>query len=681
MKKKHYPFIPIRQRKSNRYIGLWLIWSFICLPIFGFAQSKESRRFEIDAKRVGITYTSKEALPQGREFKRIDSTYYVGWMLEGTYKFDHAADYRGYDVAAQQLEKAMQLLQKDFYAQLQTRTTDVQTYVSIMKYHRDWDYMAFALMQCYSNMENPSKVWRLLQQCKKNDLQDELYMDTYNYLAWTVHRNRFYTSAKYPFLKNTIAENEQYANTLLDSCSQKIKRDAQVNKTIFNLDYLAEKMPSVWHYKSILYSYQLKIESAAYYYDKLRSTKYFPENNYATFCAIQANFREAEHYYDISKMQDPGDKRMKESYYYLSIINAYKGNTKAGIQELKNLIKASGSTPGFGWYNIALTRDLLYDGQIDIAKRYALRAEQFKEIHIGTTLGQSHYDFSISLMNLLIKIREIESIQFLQKDWWYSPAALKKMAQLTLEKYSLQFLIINQFATNPERDRVIYNLFSTESTVSFDEIWYLIDGFSVNYFLDKFQEELKAEKRENVKRYEKLFTAKLYMKKEKFAIAKTYLESILQDTKLDVDYEKLFLARVATDLLICKTHLDKKSVTNADKISCYKLYPQLIPFSTLTVPMRLHSNENNDTQRAIIQTLKSCSIQWVSDASEDALDVDVQFKVKAGLPIIQYSVKCHNEFVVPQNEFTYSTNDDAGKNLCFYLFKIGNDDKEMGVVK
>lgn len=678
MKKKHYPFIPIHQKKSNRDIGLWLICIFICLPIFGFAQSKESRRFEIDAKRVGITYTSKEALPQGREFKRIDSTYYVGWMLEGTYKFDHAADYRGYDVAAQQLEKAMQLLQKDFYAQLQTRTTDVQTYVTIMKYHRDWDYMAFALMQCYSNMENPSKVWGLLQQCKKNDLQDELYMDIYNYLAWTVHRNRFYTSAKYPFLKNTIAENEQYANTLLDSCSQKIKRDAQVNKTIFNLDYLAEKMPSVWHYKSILYSYQLKIESAAYYYDKLKSTKYFPENNYATFCAIQANFREAEHYYDISKMQDPGDKRMKESYYYLSIINAYKGNTKAGIQELKNLIKLSGSTPGFGWYNIALTRDLLYDGQIDIAKRYALRAEQFKEIHIGTTLGQSHYDFSISLMNLLIKIREIESIQFLQKDWWYSPAALKKMAQLTLEKYSLQFLIINQFATNPERDRVIYNLFSTESTVSFDEIWYLIDGFSVNYFLDKFQEELKAEKRENVKRYEKLFIAKLYMKKEKYAIAKTYLESIMQDPKLDIDYEKLFLARVATDLLICKNHLDKTSVTNAEKISCYKMYPQLIPFSTLIVPMRLHSNENNETQQAIMQTLKSCSIQWVTDASEDALDVDVQFKVKARLPIIQYSVKYHNEFVVPPNEFTYSTNDDACKNLCFYLFKIGNDDKEMG---
>ena len=111
------------------------------------------------------------------------------------------------------------------------------------------------------------------------------------------------------------------------------------------------------------------------------------------------------------------------------------------------------------------------------------------------------------------------------------------------------------------------------------------------------------------------------------------------------------------------------------------MYPQLIPFSTLTVPMRLHSNENTEAQRTIIQNLKSCSIQWVSDASEDALDVDVQFKVKARLPIIQYSVKYHNEFVVPQNEFTYSTNDDAGKNLCFYLFKIGNDDKEMGVVK
>ena len=134
-----------------------------------------------------------------------------------------------------------------------------------------------------------------------------------------------------------------------------------------------------------------------------------------------------------------------------------------GINELKEVIKANGSTPGFGWYNTALARDLLYDGQIEYAKRYALKAEQFKEIHIGTTLGQSHYDFTVALMNLMIKVKEIEQLKFLDKRWYFSPNTVGLIAQKTIEKYGMQFLIINQFATNPERDNVVYKLFSTEN--------------------------------------------------------------------------------------------------------------------------------------------------------------------------------------------------------------------------
>ena len=147
------------------------------------AQSREVLRYEIDAKRGGMTYTSRDALPRGREFKRLDSSYYVGWMFEGMYKFDHAADFIGFRVASDQLEKASILLEKDFKKQLRTRTSEVFEYIKMMNYHRDWDYISDALMQCYSNMDMPDKVWTLLQRCKRNDLQDEVYLDTYNYLA------------------------------------------------------------------------------------------------------------------------------------------------------------------------------------------------------------------------------------------------------------------------------------------------------------------------------------------------------------------------------------------------------------------------------------------------------------------------------------------------------------------
>src|SRR6476619_1527189 len=41
------------------------------------------RYYNIDAKRAGSNIFSEDALPRSREFKRIDSTYYVGWLYEG----------------------------------------------------------------------------------------------------------------------------------------------------------------------------------------------------------------------------------------------------------------------------------------------------------------------------------------------------------------------------------------------------------------------------------------------------------------------------------------------------------------------------------------------------------------------------------------------------------------------
>jgi len=643
------------------------------------AQSKQALRYEIDAKRGGVTYTSKDALPRGREFKRLDSTYYVGWMLEGAYKFDHAADYLGFKAASTQLQRALTLLEKDFKTALKTRTNDVMTYIGIMRYHRDWDFTAYTLMQCYSNMDEPANVWKLLQKCKQIDLQDELYSDTYNYLAWTVHRNRFYTSAKYPFLKNSIDENEQYANKLTDSAAVKIKRDATLNKTFFGPNYELEKMPSVWHYKSILYTYQLNIESGAYYYDKLKQTKYFPANNYATFCSIQAKFKEAENFYNISKSENPGDKRLNESLYYLSVINQYKGECKKGIDELKQVIKANGSTPGFGWYNIALARELLYDGQTDIAKRYALRAEQFKEIHIGTTLGQSHYDFTTSLINLIIKQREIESVKFLNKNWWYTPSDLTRIAQLTVEKYGLQFLIINQFAENPERDRVIYKLFSTESTVSFDEISQLLEGFSTNYFLERFQKEIGRDMRPNVKRYYAFFVARMLMKKGAYQEAAGYLEKILADTSIDKNYEKLLLARTYESFAVCNE--ERKESSSVQITSSYDLYPQLVPFSGLKIPMRLHSNESNTDHNNIISILKRANIDWTNNLQNSVPDVYINFTTKSQMPIIEYHVTFKGKNIVPPQAFSYKNSTAAGRELCFAIFNIGNDDRTITVEK
>jgi hypothetical protein len=309
-----------------------------------------------------------------------------------------------------------------------------------------------------------------------------------------------------------------------------------------------------------------------------------------------------------------------------------------------------------------------------------LKAAQFKEIHIGTTLGQSHYDFSVALMNLMIKIKEIERLKFLDKHWYFSPNTLGLIAQKTIEKYGLQFLIINQFATNPERDNVIYKIFSTESTISFDEVWALIDGFSTNYFLDRFRKNIDTEKRVRVKRYYKLFTAKLLMKKGGYKEALSYLESILNDLTIDQEYEKLFLARVYESLIICEKELYDKIDSRIVSLF-YKTYPSLIPFSGISMPMRLHSNEKSENEKMIIKQLKSSNINWIKTSSEKAIDVYIQFSHKGNLNLIEYTVKHKNEILIPPTSFSYdnSTMEWVPKQLCFYIFNVGNADKGINM--
>src|SRR3954447_18978968 len=79
-----------------------------------FSQGNPTARYEIDAKRVGVNPADKDALPRSREFLRLDSTYYVGYMYEGMYKSDKSSDFAGFKYAIPSLKKAFVLLQKDY---------------------------------------------------------------------------------------------------------------------------------------------------------------------------------------------------------------------------------------------------------------------------------------------------------------------------------------------------------------------------------------------------------------------------------------------------------------------------------------------------------------------------------------------------------------------------------------
>jgi len=633
------------------------------------AQRNAAKRYEVDAKRMGVDPNSEDALPRSREFKRIDSTYYVGWMFEGVYKYNHAADYLGFRNASIPLERAIQLMERDYRKELATRTTDLMTYFQAYKFHLDYTMTAYHLMTCYSNMEEPEKVYGLLRRVIRWNFQRDFYMDAYNYLGWTVHRNRFYTAAKYSFLKNSIDENERLAHRYLDSGMRKINRDKALNSRIFQPGYEQQDKLSVYHYKSILYSYGFNVDSAAYYYNLLRQGGVLPHSNYATFRMICGDFREAESEYSLEAANRQPDKRLQEWAYYMPMITVYKGQPKAGIELSRGMIQANGSTPGFGWYNIAEARCQLYDGKLSEANRYINKAAEFKELHIGTTLGQTHYDFSIQLLKLMHKLNQLEAQKFENRNWWYNFRVLGRMIQYQVEKFLQQFLIINQFSQNPERDRVIYKLFSTESTVSWDEVWYLIRDFSTGFFRSKFEDELKNDERKYIRKYFRYFLGRLEMEKGNYTEANRIMNEVLNDPDLDPDYERLLIARVLQAQAECAEEQENTDAYNDRMARLFRYYPQLIPYTGLKMNMELHISGN--APEAFVARLKDCNINWTADRRTQAPRVFLQFSGRGDKSKVAFEVlDAAGNVIIPRQIFSYKKSGDA-VTLAYRLFNIG----------
>jgi hypothetical protein len=671
--------------RKTGFVVVWLI--AVLMGVRSYAQqdnsflipkphpaAKMTQRYEIDAKRSGVSPTSPDALPRSREFKRIDNSYYVGWFYEGAYKYEHAADYIGFKNAAAPLEQALKLLERDYRKALTTRTPEVMEYVPIYNFQIDYTMIAYYLQNCYANMEEPQKVFDLMQKVAKFNFQRDYYMDAYNFMAWTVHRNRFYTSAKYKFLKNSIDENEKLAQDYLNKSLRRIAINKRLNEKIFPPAYTDGEKQSVYHYKAILHGYAFNIDSCNYYFELMRKAGTFSHNNYATWQAIIGNFSKAHDEYMEAAGQDGTNKHLKEWAYYLSLLDIYKADPKHGSTLMREMIKATGSTPGFGWYNIALSRSLLYDGQVSEAERIINKAAEFKELHIGTTLGQSHYDFSIQLAKLMAKEDRWEMQMFENSNWWYNPKVLGNMGRILTEKYAQQFLIINQFSQNPERERVIYKLFSSESTVSWDEIWYLIRDFSTKFFLEKFKKEAETTNRVKVRKYFQLFTARLYMKQDNYAEAKKILNTITQDKNIDKDYEQLFTARVYQAQAECAKHDKDDALYNRCMYRMYTTFPQLVPFSGLKMNMNL--NVFGDADKAVVERLKACNIKWGQSA--DSPEAYIIFSTKGKVKKIEYYVLDKvGRYIVPRQTCTYKDPTQSGIDMAYRLFDIGGISSEL----
>jgi hypothetical protein len=648
----------------------YALWTILLLFSFkpSFSQTGSAARYEIDAKRIGVNPLDKNALPRSREFIRLDSTYYVGYMFEGMYKSDKSSDFTGFKYAIPSLRKAFILLQKDYGTNLKVIFNSPQDYMQSMNRYIDFLQISNTLRECYDNIEMPDSVmWVLNNVSAYNFPKDHLGVNTIK--AWTYHRNRFFTAAKFPFLKNTVEENEKEAFNYCYYALNRIQKNRVKNDTWFGPGQAEADKLNVYHYLALLHCYNKNYDSSEYYYQRLAESGTVSWNNYGNMKLEIGELALSHEYLDRDKYKYM-QKTLKEPFYYIPMLDVYAGRTKDAMNLCKEAIANSGSTPGFGWYNIALCRSYMYDGQLDSAEYVLQKAASFKEVHIGTTLTQSQYEFTINILKLQLGERKIALVKFENTGWWYSPSSLYKVAALTLQKMMMQYVLINQLSANPERDRTVYDLFCGESTTSFDEDYYLIKDFSPSYFIKKYENYQKTDNRQNLQRYFQLMTHQMQWSNGDEDKAMEGYRQMIKEIRLDTANEKLFLGRLYEGLSKGSDEEKNDKDYNFYSNALYEEYPQLLPFSGIAVKMKLAtSGVNDENTEKVLKELKQCNISWTDNIDANTAVANITFVKKGDSYEATVNVKSGlNKTAVSNEKMIFKTTEGSGKELALRLF-------------
>lgn len=672
-----------RQQKMTKKIKYLLVFAVVCITQLTthYSQAQNAAaRYEIEAKRMGVSPFEKDALPRSREFLRLDSTYYVGWMYQGMYMHERSSDEAGYRRALPLMRKSFMLLEKDYGGMLKTIYSNPMLYMQNNQKYNDYLVLASKLREVYEFLEMPDSAMWVIRQVEKKDFRRDFF-GVAGLRAWIIHRNRFYTKAKYEFLGNSVEENEKLALQACYSGFARIRRHLAQNNLWFGEGHSTMDRHSIYHYLALIHCYQKNYDSSEYYYKMMAQAGTVSNNNYGSMKAETGEFNTAIGLYKQDQYKYGGQKFLMEPFYYLPVLYIYSGNTKEAMKTAKEAIRYSNSSPGFGWYNIALARSYLYDGQLDSAAITLDKAAAFHEIHIGTTLTQPQYDFSIGLLRLVWYHQKIAQLKFFDKNYWYHPAALYELASLQAQKYTHEYVLATQLALNPERGRIIYDLFCGESTVGYDEIFFLMKRYSPKYFMKLMDQYITTDPRNNIRRYFQLYKAKLEWENGKESTAKTALESLMNTVRLDTAHEKLFLGRMYEALAVAYNKDDDKEKTELFTGALYNEYPQLIPFSGLPASMYLEvTGEDDAITKKVVEDLKACNINWKSSAGNGVPSAKISFRKKGIKYEVVINVQHKAWFKVLNEKFLFKEAEGAGREIAMRLFGSSGT-SELEIIK
>ncbi len=256
----------------------------------------------------------------------------------------------------------------------------------------------------------------------------------------------------------------------------------------------------------MIYDCLLSVDSANYYYDILIQNNRYSPNNYANFKLGMGELQleEAESYFKQAAEQERGvEKTTKEYFYSRGSLAIYRGRPDEADTILNRVLQQQGSTPGYGWHCIGLARAQHYEGLTAESQERINKAARFQELHIGTTWGQEQYNLAVASLNYINQLQFKKEYWFEHNEWyfWFNPVNWYRWVKYTLEIRHQKMLLASLIAENPERDQVIYSLFSPENLITFDEVLSATEGFGNEYFITMYPKRLSEDKRPQLKKY------------------------------------------------------------------------------------------------------------------------------------------------------------------------------------
>ncbi|MBS1488099.1 MAG: hypothetical protein JST43_10985 [Bacteroidetes bacterium] len=648
----------------------FLFGCLLSLSLLLPAQSTIRQQIDRERNEMGsVAFTDQKTYDKARSFIRRDSTYYVGYMLEGAFLFFRANDELGFNKAIDPLKKAWEKMENDYDPLLRLRTNNFADYSANYRFQSDYGLITYFLSRCYQNVEDQDNAMDVVRHVRDRNFQLEFNLDSYNTMAWLYHRNRMYTSKRFSFLKNSVNENVRAANQCLDSALRKIQIDMPLNNGLFDPRYLNQQYLSTYHYKAMVYDYLLDIDSAGYYYDVLIQNNRYSSNNYAEFKLAMGEFEDADLFFkEAAEHESNVEKTTKEYYYMQGTLSIYRGHPEQADTLLHKVIQDQGSTPGYGWHSIGLARALHYEGLTAESQERTNKAARFQEMHIGTTWGQEQYNLAVAALHYLNQLQFKKEYWFEHNEWyfWLNPANWYRWLKYTLEIRHQKMLLVSLVAENPERDQVIYTLFSPENLMTFDEVWSVMEGFGNEYFINIYQKRLAADKRPRLKKYFKYVLGKLYLAEGKDSEAIRYFEQVLNDPDMADPYQTLLRARVYEGMALATSGTQH----DANVQQLYAAYPQLVPFADLKMKMQLASDSKlPDVYQSMVDQLKNTHIDFETDALLPA--VNLSFTPQGDAVNIHYTVTLGDKpfqqgvLRVEKNDFNV-----AGLLIAYRLFGI-----------